>query len=129
MSAEAPQITTLGEIRCPEAACRFAQRHINMAFAARGYTSTSHRCENNRCKKWMTVLFEISQGVSLRARVVGVQPRLGRDEEAMRRTLRQFRELRGPAGEDHIEFMITTGKLLGWIATGGSRGAQSPSAT
>jgi hypothetical protein len=112
------ELSPIGEIRCPDPACRFVQRHVNIAVAALGLTTVNHRCEQSSCRKWMTILFRTSLGRTLSARVLGAVPRLGRDEEAMRRTYRQFPELAARDGDDVVEFFIATGLLLGWITRG-----------
>jgi hypothetical protein len=106
-------------IRCPQEGCGFEQRHVEIAAAPGGYTAVSHRCENGRCRRWMIVLLRIAYGARLSAKVVGTQPRLGRDESSYRASLVQFPELRSEDGPDHIDCMVAVAKLFGWLTEPG----------
>lgn len=113
---EVPHITPTGEIRCPHPGCRFVQRHVDVTPGASGPFASSHRCERNDCKRWMTILYQVSfSGRHVRAKVLEVHPRLGRTEEAMRRTYEQFVHLRGEEGEDLKDLFIAIGIAFGRI--------------
>lgn len=106
------------EIRCP--VCNFAQRHIDVNPSTTGYFAVSHRCENSRCKAWITLLFDLNVsgrlgGRRVVTRLLEAHPRLGRDEAAMRRTYRQFQHLQDEQGQEMIELFVAVGLAFGQI--------------
>jgi hypothetical protein len=113
-------------IRCPAPGCGWEQRHVELSAADCGIFAISHRCENGHCRQWMVVLYRVSMGRELAARILGVKPRLGRDETSYRASLRQFPELQTDDGADRIEFMVAVASLFGWLQSAPSRPAIEP---
>ena len=64
----------------------------------------------------MSILLQVSlTGRGVRVRVLEVHPRLGRDEEAMRRTYQQFAALQDEAGRELLELFIEIGIAFGRV--------------
>lgn len=99
---------------------------MELSAADCGIFAVSHRCENGRCRQWMVVLYRVSMGRELAARILGVKPRLGRDEASYRASLRQFPELQTDDGADRIEFMVAVAGLFGWLQAAPSTPALEP---